>query len=239
MKKEIRWIISIIIVVLLVAGYYVIQHPPQFLRQGRSVKVLQFIRNPEEHQDWILPAGTICTDAPFQFPTDGFVGYLWGDSFRPGHNHSGLDIFSGTEPGVTPIYAVYDGYLTRESDWISTVIVRIPSDPLNPGRQIWTYYTHMADKDGISAIREEFPAGTHEVFVEAGTLLGYMGNYSGTPGNPTGVHLHLSIVKDDGNGNYLNETEIKNTLDPSAYLGMNLRGASNAGDVPMCLNTAP
>ena len=63
--------------------------------------------------------------------------------------------------------------------------------------------------------------------MEAGTLLGYMGNFSGTPGNPTGVHLHISIVKDDGNGNYLNELEIKNTLDPSPYLGMNVNGHTN------------
>ena len=234
MKKEIKWILSILIVAGLVAGYYFIQNPPQFLRQTRSVNVLKFLRNPEDYQSWKVSAKSTCGDAPFQFPTDGFVGYLWKDSFRPGHTHTGIDIFSGTEGGVTPIYTVADGYLTRESSWISTVIIRIPSDPLNPGRQIWTYYTHMADKDGNSFVSDEFPAGTHEVFVEAGTLLGYMGNYSGTPGNPTGVHLHLSIVKDDGNGNYTNETEIKNTYDPSPYLGLNLNSANNENQIPVC-----
>jgi peptidoglycan LD-endopeptidase LytH len=234
MKKEIRWILSIVIIVILVGGYYLIKNPPSFLQQGRSVFVLQFLRNPEEHQDWLIAQGSVCNHAPFQFPTDGMIGYLWDDSFRPGHHHTGLDIFSGAEPGITPIYAVYDGYLTRESDWISTVIIRVPSDPLDPDRQIWTYYTHMADPDGKSYVSADFPPGTSEVFVEAGTLLGYMGNYSGTPGSPTGVHLHLSIVKDDGQGNYLNEAQIKNTLDPSLYLGMNLNGKENNTGIPVC-----
>ena len=223
----------------MVAGYFFIKNPPQFLRQTRSVNVLKFIRNPEENQNWKISAGSTCANAPFEFPADGFVGYLWDDSFRPGHRHSGIDVFSGTEGGVTPIYAVADGYLTRESSWISTVIIRIPSDPLNPGRQIWTYYTHMADEDGNSFISKEFPAGTHEVFVEAGTFLGYMGNYSGTPGSPTGVHLHLSIVKDDGNGNYMNETEIKNTLDPSPYLGLSLNANTNKDQIPVCIAETP
>jgi peptidoglycan LD-endopeptidase LytH len=239
MKKEIKWILSILIVVGLVAGYFVIQYLPQYLEKGRSVNVLKFIRNPEDYQSWKIPAGSRCADAPFQFPTDGFVGYIWDDSFRPGHRHSGIDVFSGTKSGVTPIYAVADGYLTRESSWISTVIIRIPSDPLHPGQQIWTYYTHMADEDGNSYVSEDFPAGTHEVFVEAGTLLGYVGNFSGTPGSPTGVHLHLSIVKDDGSGHYMNETEIKNTLDPSPYLGLSLNANINKDQIPVCIPSTP
>ena len=46
-------------------------------------------------------------------PTDGFIGYLWDDSFRPGHRHQGIDIFGGGQPGDTPVYAAADGYLTR------------------------------------------------------------------------------------------------------------------------------
>ena len=79
-----------------------------------------------------------------------------------------------------------------------------------------------------------FPPGTSEIYVEEGTLLGYQGNYSGDPYNPTGVHLHFSIVKDDGQGNYLNELEIKNTLDPSPYLGMPLNAKENPGQIPVC-----
>jgi murein DD-endopeptidase MepM/ murein hydrolase activator NlpD len=168
-------------------------------------------------------------------PTDGYIGFLWGDSFRPGHKHQGLDIFGGEQPGVTPVVAAYSGYLTRLPDWKSSLIIRIPSDPLFPGRQIWTYYTHMASTDGLSFISEQYPPGTNEVFVEAGTFLGYQGNYSGDSLNPTGVHLHFSIVKDDGQGSFRNELKLANTYDPSPYLGMSLNASQNREQIVVCV----
>ena len=200
----------------------------------RHPRVMDFIRNPDRHADWKIPAGTVCLDAPFQFPTDGFIGYLWDDSFRPLHRHSGLDIFGGSQPGVTPVYAAYDGYLTRLPDWKSSLIQRVPSDPLQPDRQIWLYYTHMADSQGNSSIDGAFPPGTNEVFIPAGTLLGQQGNFSGTPGSPTGVHLHFSIVRDDGAGKFLNESRIENTIDPSPYFGMQLNANEPIDPMPGC-----
>jgi len=201
---------------------------------GRTAEVLATIRDPRKHPEWIIAAGAFCNDAPFSVPTDGFIGFTWGDSFRPGHRHQGIDIFGRGEPGSVPVYAAYSGYLTRLADWKSSVIIRIPSDPLEPGRQIWTYYTHLADSGGQSYITAAFPPGTSEVYVEQGTLLGYQGNYSGDPDNPTGVHLHFSIVKDDGRGNFLNELDIDNTLDPSPYFGMPLDASENPDEVPVC-----
>ena len=200
----------------------------------RFERLMTWLRDPAGHEAWKMNAGEICDGAPFQMPTDGYIGFLWGDSFRIGHHHQGIDVFGGDEVGITPVYASYPGYLTRQQDWKSTVIIRVPDDPLEPGRQIWVYYTHMAGPDGESFIAPDFPPGTGEVFVEAGTLLGYQGNYSGTPDNPVGVHLHLSIVKDDGHGNYLNELEIGNTLDPSPYLGLSLNARNNPDQVPVC-----
>ena len=55
-----------------------------------------------------------------------------------------------------------------------------------------------------------------------------------SPGNPTGVHLHFSIVLDDGNGSFRNELEIANTLDPSPYLGIALNARQNPADLPVC-----
>jgi hypothetical protein len=49
-----------------------------------------------------------------------------------------------------------------------------------------------------------------------------------------GVHLHFSIVEDDGNGHFKNELDIHNTLDPSPYLGMPLNGYNNRDQVPLC-----
>lgn len=200
----------------------------------RLVSFRTWIRNPASRPDWKLSAGSQCGSAPFIFPTDGFIGFLWGDSFRPGHTHQGIDIFAGTDVGITRVISAYPGYLTRLPDWKSTVIVRVPSDPLNPGTQIWLYYTHMADQLGNSYISEEFPAGTFEQPVEAGTFLGYQGDYSGDPNNPTGIHLHFSIVGDDGNGQFKNELEIENTLDPSPYLGLPLNAYENRDQVPLC-----
>ena len=225
-------IISIIIVAVIAAtgtAYY--------LYRPNSARLLSFrtwINNPASHPKWKLAAGSECGSAPFHFPTDGFVGFLWGDLFRPGHRHQGIDIFAGTEIGVTPVVPAYPGYLTRLSDWKSTVIVRVPSDPLQPGRQIWMYYTHMADEQGNSFISPDFPPGTSEVPVEIGRFLGYQGDYSGDPNNPVGVHLHLSIVQDDGTGHFKNELDINNTFDPSPYLGLPLNAYENHDRVPLC-----
>jgi len=224
--------LSIIVVVAVVGGYYLYR-----LYRPTSERLFTFrawMNDPAAHPEWKLAAGSRCGEAPFIFPTDGMVGFLWDDSFNPGHRHQGLDIFGGEGVGVTPVVAAYPGYLTRLPDWVSTVIVRIPSDPLNPGRQIWTYYTHMATKEGVSFISDEFPPGTYEELIDAGTFLGYQGNYSGDPNNPTGIHLHFSIVKDDGQGSFRNELEIKNTLDPSPYLGLRVNANENPDTVPVC-----
>jgi murein DD-endopeptidase MepM/ murein hydrolase activator NlpD len=223
--------LGIMIVVVCMVFYETIIHPQ------RSSKVVQFLRNPEEHTDWAVKAQSRCQDAPFLLPTDGLIGYLWGDSFRIGKHHQGIDIFGGTEAGITAVYAAYDGYLTRLPDWKSSLIIRIPDDPLQPGRQIWTYYTHMADKNGKSYIAADFPPGTSEVFVKAGTLLGYQGNYSGSANNPVGVHLHFSIVLSDSEGNFENELEIGNTLDPSPYFNLPLNGKENKDIIPVCSHT--
>jgi murein DD-endopeptidase MepM/ murein hydrolase activator NlpD len=234
MKPGAKLLLAVIIVLLMVVVYLYLRMPGSPGRANRTGRVLTWLADPEAYPEWGMQAGERCLDAPFMFPTDGYVGYLWGDSFRPGHKHQGIDIFGGGEVGDTPIIAAYSGYLTRLPEWKSTIIIRIPEDPLEPGRQIWTYYTHMADKGGNSLIENDFPPGTYDVFVEQGTLLGYQGNYSGTPGNPTGVHLHFSIVMDDGDGMFLNELKIANTIDPSQYFQMNLNGETNAGEVPSC-----
>jgi peptidoglycan LD-endopeptidase LytH len=201
---------------------------------SRSRNVIAWIRDPGSRQDWAITAGDQCGEAPFVYPTSGFIGFLWDDSFRPGHRHQGIDIFGGEDVNQTPVIAAYSGYLTRLPEWRSSVIVRIPVDPLNSGRQIWVYYTHMADKDGNAFIMDDFPPGTYEKYVEAGELLGYQGNYSGDPLKPTGVHLHFSIVKDDGQGRYQNELEIENTLDPSPYLGLQLNAKHSTDQIPLC-----
>jgi hypothetical protein len=227
-----RWVLALLLVTILVAAYFA--YPWLRTRVGRMRRLNEWMQDPAKHLDWMIQAGERCGDAPFILPTNGYVGFLWGDSFRLGHQHQGIDIFGGEAPGKMPVLMAYAGYLTRLPDWKSSVIIRIPSDPLEPGRKIWVYYTHMADKNGSSYISPEFPPGTSEVFVDAGTFLGYQGNFSGDPNNPVGVHLHFSIVMDDGKGSFRNELAIDNTLDPSPYLGLSLNASQNQGGVVTC-----
>ena len=218
-------LIVITIVVLgigLGLGYYYFARPFA-ITASHVTRLQEYLRDPAQHADWQIRAGERCGSAPFILPTSGYLGFGYGDSWRLGQRHQGLDIFGPTALGQTEVVAAYDGYLTRLADWKSTVIIRVPSDPLQPPRQIWNYYTHMADALGNSFISPDFPPGTHEQLVTAGTVLGRQGNYSGNPGEPVGMHLHFSVVKDDGQGHFLNELRIGNTLDPSPYLG--LRGA--------------
>lgn len=189
---------------------------------ARTARLTLWFHDPEKYPQWEVSAKSQCDGAPFLLPTSGYIGYLWDDSFKLGHRHQGIDIFGGTESGMTPVYAAYDGYLTRQKDWRSSIIIRVPSDPLTPGRQIWLYYTHMADANGVSYILNDFPPDTFDQPVKAGDLLGYQGDYSGDLQNPVGVHLHFSITRDDGTGHYLNELKIQNTLDPTPYLGIEL-----------------
>lgn len=228
-----KFILLALCVAILVAGVYI--YKAYIDRSSpRTDKILAWFYDQTSLSEYRMKAGTSCNGAPFVFPTNGLIGFIWDDSFRPGHRHSGIDIFGGTEPGIVPVTAAYAGYLTRAADWKSSVIIRLPQDPLQPNRQIWVYYTHMADANGNSFIAEQFPAGTSEVYVEAGTYLGLMGNYSGDPANPVGVHLHVSVVKDDGFGNYTNELEIKNTYDPSPYFGLPLNANKNSDTIPFC-----
>ncbi len=227
-----RAAIAIILILLFAVGYYTWHWIGP--STARSANVITWIRDPQSHTEWAMQPGERCGSAPFQLPTYGMVGYLWNDTFKIGHRHQGIDIFGGTVPGETPVFAAYDGFLTRLPDWKSSVIIRVPSDPLQPGRQIWIYYTHMADPQGNSFISTQYPPDTVDEPVKAGDLLGYQGNYSGDPANPVGVHLHFSIVLDNGQGRFRNELEIRNTLDPSPYLGMGLNADRNHGEVPGC-----
>jgi murein DD-endopeptidase MepM/ murein hydrolase activator NlpD len=240
MRKH-KWVIYLGIgmvgIGLLFAGYWFIR--TVLITSGRTARVIRFIRNPDKFSDWIQTEKVRCGDAPFIMPTTGFIGFLWQDSFRPFHYHQGLDIFGGTEPGITPVYAVAVGFLTRQSDWKSSVVLRLPEDPIHPGEQVWVYYTHMADPDGNSTILPIFPPASQEIPVKQGDLLGYQGNFSGNPGNPVGVHLHISILKDDGKGRYTNELFLKNTHDPSPYFGLPLNALNNLTMPVRCIQTNP
>jgi hypothetical protein len=178
-----------------------------------------------------------CEGYPFLVPSSGLVGGLpWRAAYGP-YNiinpHPGVDIFGLGEPGTVPVYAAYDGWLTREPDWVSSVIIR-HDDPLHPGETIWTYYTHMANASGsVDYIAPEFRPGVREVPVKQGDLIGYQGVYGA--GWTANMHLHISIVKSDADGSYRNETWFRNTLDPTPYFGLPLNNPGSSQFPLQCL----
>jgi murein DD-endopeptidase MepM/ murein hydrolase activator NlpD len=229
----------LLLALLLLAGGYLAL---TLLRQAGGPAVRRFLSwqsgNEATRAALITVQREACPGAPFILPADGFVGLLYADPRGPysaSSPHQGIDIFSNSDPGVTPVYSAAAGYVTREPGWVSSLIQRLPDDPLQPGRPIWLYYTHMASRDGESFIQPAFPPGTSGLFVEQGTLLGYTGDYNGASPRSVWTHLHFSVVRDDGRGNYTNELEFANTLDPSPYLGMEVsyeRAEEAAGCLP-------
>jgi peptidoglycan LD-endopeptidase LytH len=217
-----KWLLAVIGLLLVCAGFIYLQ---TWLRGSSTDKKL----GPALPMVANLPH---CTGAPFVVPSTGWLGVLYGDSILGTVNHSGLDVFGLRGNGVTPVYAAYDGYLSRRPEWVSAVIIR-HNDPLQPGRQIWTYYTHMADRAGHSYILSQIPPGTEDLPVKQGTLLGYQGDYNGQSWRAIDTHLHFSIVEDNGLGEFQDETDRANTLDPSPYLGMRLNTAC-ADRPPVC-----
>jgi murein DD-endopeptidase MepM/ murein hydrolase activator NlpD len=220
-----RIILALITLLLVFVLYQAVTLASDIL-DNRTRTLLRWWQGDEEERlELITVQKDTCPGAPFILPAEGYIGLLYADPRGPYSNinpHQGIDIFSNSEPGLTPVYAAYDGYITREADWASTLIQRIPEDPLNPGQQLWLYYTHMANQEGVDFIIDDIPPGTHELFVQQGTLLGFTGDYNGNSLRGVWVHLHFSIIKDDGQGNYTNELEFNNSLDPSNYLGLDL-----------------
>ncbi|MCB9456273.1 MAG: M23 family metallopeptidase [Anaerolineaceae bacterium] len=215
--------VSILLVIVVGGGYVGLRL--YSVSQSNSLPAIQQWFNDVNSRSELatIRHGVACPDAPFILPSDGFIGLLWNDPAGPYtvlNTHTGIDIFGDGRPGEVPVYAAYDGYLTRLENWLSTVIIR-HDDPLQPGREIWTYYTHMAAQDGSqSFIVPDFPPNTHGVWVTQGTLLGYQGEYAGESARPVGLHLHFSIVQSEPDGSFKNEARLGNTLDPSPYLGM-------------------
>ena len=210
---------------LLTGGGYIALMLYSNTRSDSGLYIGRWFREPDSHDELITASRVPCGDAPFILPSDGFIGLLYADPAGPYsvlNRHTGIDIFGDGEPGQVPVYAAYDGYLTRLDTWLATVIIQ-HDDPLEEGRTIWTYYTHMASRDGeTSFVSDAFPAGTHGQWVEQGTMLGYQGEFSGTAAYAVGLHVHFSIVKSDENGSFMNESRLDNTLDPTPYLGLPL-----------------
>jgi peptidoglycan LD-endopeptidase LytH len=227
-----RTITITIVGILLLAGIFFIRWWRYTGRYSPTEPLLgTYLFDPQDHAELVTDLKSPCPNAPFLLPSRGFVGLLFSDPsapYNPVARHPGVDIFGNGEVGTVPVYAAYDGYLSRLPGWISSVVIRIPNDPLDTSRQIWIYYAHMASISGsTSYISSEFPVGTSEKFVKQGTLIGYQGLYAGGGMPPIAMHVHFSVVQSNPDGTFKNEARFGNTLDPSPYFGMNLNADAN------------
>jgi hypothetical protein len=153
-----------------------------------------------------------CPGAPWGLPSDGSLGIQSLDSE--------IDFFGQGKEGSIPVYAVADGSLTRLRDWVDIVAV-LHEDPLRAGRKVWAIYGGMAAANGKdSLIVEDFPAGSRNIPVKSGQLLGYQGSWSGTPLWPTWVHTFFAVTNATQNDTFPKTIVMANILDPAPYLGL-------------------
>jgi len=164
-----------------------------------------------------VQAGQRCAMLPSSSPPAAYRLPV-DDSFGRLHHHQGIDIFGAAQSvGITPVVAAYR-VTHAAAPTGSHARHPHPRRSLQPGRQIWAYYTHMAMPDGTSLI----PLISRPGLSKSTSRPGHCSAPRATTphaGNPVGVHLHFSIVLDDGENWLRNELNIHNTLDPSPYLG--------------------
>jgi hypothetical protein len=160
-----------------------------------------------------------CPGAAWRMPSDGSLGIQWTDSY--------IDIFGQGKEGSIPVYAVADGWLTRQSDWVDAVAI-LHEDPLRAGRRVWAIYGGMAAANGTdSFVVKDFPAGSRNIPVKSGQLLGYQGSWSGTPLWPTWVHTIFAVTKATQSDVFPKNITLPNILDPVPYLGLSLEAGND------------
>ncbi|HEX6269047.1 MAG TPA: hypothetical protein VFZ43_02325 [Anaerolineales bacterium] len=157
---------------------------------------------------------TTCPDAVWRLTSDSTLGVQWSDG--------GLDFFGQGNAGQVPVYAVADGLLTRQTDWIDSVAV-LHEDPLNPGQKVWSYYSSMSPANGRgSYVIEDFPLGAAGVPVKAGQLIGYQGTWSGKPFWPRWMHVHFAVLRAEDGNDFPVELRSEAMLDPRPYFNLRL-----------------
>lgn len=116
---------------------------------------------------------------PVQGVAPGQLADTWGAARSEGRSHEGIDIFA---PRGTPVVAATRGVvIKRGENRLGGRIVTV----MGPGRQ-FHYYAHLDDWGAVEK----------SDWVEAGTVLGYVGT-SGNARN-TPPHLHYGIYTPTG-----------------------------------------
>lgn len=170
-----------------------------------------------------------CSGAPFIAPTWGWqqtfwrqpISYVSADGDRL---HDGIDLAQvNNQEGVEPVYAVCNGTLNPISKYSFRILCDTIDARFNvPNRNVYVYYTHMANKSGSTSYILTPFRGSSSVRVSQGQHLGYQGSY----GVSKYVHLHFSVNSQWGE---------RYNIDPSRYFGTALdyqSGARATGKTP-------
>lgn len=138
-----------------------------------------------------FPVGAVKSD---ESATVTFAdSWMQSRTFGGDRGHEGCDIMASVDQrGIYPVYSATDGVI-EQIGWLRLGGYRIG---VRSDSGAYFYYAHLAE------YAKEFAVGER---VEAGTLLGYMGDtgYSDVPGT-TGnfpVHLHFGIYLNDKDSN--------------------------------------
>jgi murein DD-endopeptidase MepM/ murein hydrolase activator NlpD len=107
----------------------------------------------------------------------------WGADRPGGRKHEGIDVFA---PKGTPVVSTTRGIVTRVG---STRLGGRVVGVLGPGLE-WHYYAHL----------DRFGAFGKGDIVEAGDVLGYVGNTGNARGTPP--HLHYGIYRNGAENPY-------------------------------------
>lgn len=102
----------------------------------RLLRLRAWLADPAAQAGWRVEAGQRCRpDAPMVMPTSGYIGFGYGDSFRPGHRHSGYDIFTPDDAvDVTPAIEVSQATIRNiEQNLVGAFIYNVLGIPVAMG----------------------------------------------------------------------------------------------------------
>ena len=156
-----------------------------------------------------------CPGSVWQLPSASSMGVKW--------QNGSLDFSELGTREALGVYAVADGLLTRQADWVDSVAI-LHDDPLQPGSKVWTIYRDMAASDGIASyIDSDFPPGSTNIAVKSGQLIGYQGTWSGKPLWAAWTHVRFSIIKPGPANDLPTDMTKAEILDPTTYLKLAIR----------------
>jgi len=99
-------------------------------------------------------------------------------------------------------------------------VVILPNDPLHPKEKAWVVHGGMATANGTdSFIAKDFPAGSANIPVQSGQLLGYQGSWSRTPFWTTQVHTYIVLVDANGRNAFPESITSAVMVDPAPIFG--------------------